>query len=103
MNADEIDQPLRDEIDPLMGIVEKFAHSDRGAALLAKLAEICVGFGGEWIFNEKRMIPLQLLAQIDGVNGLDPLVNIVQQFHRVAALAPDMLKHGRRGFEIRAG
>src|SRR6266849_10126163 len=86
VDADEIDQPLRDQREPFVAIDEQLAHGERGCRLLAKNAKPAHVLGGEGILHEERTVGLDGLAEQAGLVGVRTLVDVVDQLNIEAEL-----------------
>ena len=84
VNSDEVDQPLGDQGNVFLLCVEQLAHRQRNARLAANQPEVVFLLGGQGILQEKQVILLQLLAEVDGLAGRDTFVNVVKQLHLLA-------------------
>src|SRR5262249_7288997 len=71
---------------------KKFAHRDGSAALLPHHFEIAHLLRRQRVLCEKQAVLLQIFHQIDSLDGLDTLVDIVDQFDTPAVYLPYILE-----------
>ena len=67
------------------------------ARLLPDQLEVVLLLGRQRVLEEERAVLLQLLAQLHGLAGRDPLVDVVQQLDLVAELRAQVLEQLRHG------
>ena len=74
-------------------MVEQLAHGLRRRALLADVAEPLDIFGRERVLQEEQLELLHVLGKTHRLNRVQPLVDVVQQFHLKAQFCADVFKH----------
>src|SRR5258707_860207 len=92
MNAHEVDQPPGNERNIFCLIDIKLTHGNRNRGLLPQEGEVPVVLGSERILEEKEVVLLQFLGQIDRLDRRNALVNIVKKLDFVSELHAEMLE-----------
>src|SRR3954471_20267845 len=95
MDADKIDQAILDQHFPFGLIDEEFAHGDRDRGRFAHAFEPANVLRREWILKEEETELLQFFSQINGEDGLNALVDIVQEFEFVTDLGAQVIEEAR--------
>lgn len=103
MDADEVDEPLRDEAHPFMPAVKEFAHRDRRGGEFAEVLEVADVFGTEGVFDEEGAILLQVFDELHGEDRRNALVHVVKQFDFVAQFFAEMLEQFGQEAAVRLG
>ncbi len=73
----EVDQPVFDQRLPFARIVEQLAHRLWRRTLLADIGKPVDVFRRERVFQEVQLERLDILGELHGVDGLEPLVDVV--------------------------
>ena len=79
MAANEVDELVGNQRRDLTRVVEQLAHGNGGAGLAAHHLEPLDLLGSERILVEEQTVLLQLLSQMDRVDGIEMLVHIVAE------------------------
>ena len=102
VHTDEVDQAPGDQRLPLVGIVEELTHRQRRRALAADRLEPTDILRRQSILQEEQPVLLDVLGELDGIDGVETFVDIVEQFHVIAKLVPDMIDHRQDGSPVSA-
>ena len=94
VHADEVDESGFDEGGPLAGVIEQFTHGNGRGALRADGVEPLEIFGGEGVFEEEEIAGLDGFGEVDGLNGAEAFVDVVEEFDFRADEIADLFDHG---------
>ena len=85
-----VDQLLGDQGQALPFRMEQFAHRQRRGRVLPDQAETLFVFGAQGVFQKEQMVRFQFAGQPRGLNGRQPLMDIMEQFDLVAEFVAQM-------------
>src|SRR6266542_4877778 len=80
VDAHKVDQAVAHEWEVLVDVDKELAHGDGDAGLLAHDAEVVDVLGREGVFIEEEVVRLEVLGELDGLDGWDALVDVVEEF-----------------------
>src|SRR5690606_4863875 len=92
VNTNVVEHAVGHVFQPLVLIVEQFAHGKGYAGLPAQQGEPSHILGRERIFNEEGTVFFESPDQVDGVHRLQAFVDIVKQLYIVADCFSDEVK-----------
>ena len=88
----DVVEPLGHQLPPLQGVVEQLAHCDGHRRLGPHGLEPLDLLRGQGVLQEEQPVRLQLLCQTDGLDGRQPLVDVVEQFDLIPQFVPQVGK-----------
>ena len=83
VNPDEVQQPILDHRDDLVGRGVQFTHCDWRGTLSPYHSEILVIFGAEEIFKKEELEAFDFLGKPDPEDRRNPLMHIMQNLYTI--------------------
>lgn len=92
VDPDKVNQLFGDQPLPLLAVVKQLPLRKGGAGLLPQAAEPGQLFQRQGVFQKKELQGLQLLGELNGLDGGDPLMDIVDELDFVPLPLADPLE-----------